>query len=164
MREQLKRERLIWARYRRARAQRNLLMVIIGAFVVAVLVMCTVQLLHTDAEAAEREFITEMPVTYEMPQTEPKRVSLGEFRITGYVPTCEHCCNKSDGIGANGEPVIVGKHCAASKEFDFGQVIYIEGLGEYTVTDRGVGKGCIDIACASHEECYKITRYAEVEI
>jgi hypothetical protein len=39
----------------------------------------------------------------------------------------------------------------------FGTKIYIEGLGTFTVEDRGVGPGVIDVTCATHEDCYAIT-------
>ena len=86
----------------------------------------------------------------------PKLVESGIYKITGYVPTCSHCCGKSDGITASGEVAEVGK-TVAMKGYPFGTRIYIEGLGYYTVQDRGVGKGVIDVACANHNDCYAIT-------
>ena len=89
-------------------------------------------------------------------------VSLGEFKVTGYVPTCSHCCGKSDGIGANGQAVQTWINCATSDEFEFGTELVVSGLGTFIVSDRGVSDGTIDIACNSHEECYQITGTYEI--
>lgn len=94
----------------------------------------------------------------------------GEFYITGYTPTCEHCCGKSDGIASSGVEVVVGRTVAMhlnDMEFlgiEYGDRIYIEGIGERVVEDTGCRQGVIDVACASHEDCYKVTRYATVEV
>lgn len=94
----------------------------------------------------------------------------GEFYITGYTPTCEHCCGKSDGITASGVEATVGKTVAMHRidmsilGIEYGDRIYIEGIGERVVEDTGCRQGVIDVACASHEDCYKVTRYATVEV
>lgn len=94
----------------------------------------------------------------------------GEFYITGYTPTCEHCCGKSDGITASGV-VASAERTVAMHQIDmnnlgieYGDSIYIEGIGERVVEDTGCRQGVIDVACASHEDCYKVTRYATVEV
>lgn len=86
----------------------------------------------------------------------PQMESLGTYYITGYDPYCSHCCGKSDGITASGETVTVGR-TIAMYGVPFGTKIYITGLGVYTVEDRGVSKGMIDVACANHAECFAIT-------
>lgn len=94
----------------------------------------------------------------------------GEFYITGYTPTCEHCCGKSDGIASSGVEVVVGRTVAMHLNdmellgIEYGDRIYIEGIGERVVEDTGCRQGVIDVACASHEDCYKVTRYATVEV
>jgi 3D (Asp-Asp-Asp) domain-containing protein len=94
----------------------------------------------------------------------------GEFYITGYTPTCEHCCGKSDGIASSGVEVVVGRTVAMHLNdmellgIEYGDRIYIEGIGERVVEDTGWRQGVIDVACASHDECYKMTRYATVEV
>jgi len=92
----------------------------------------------------------------------PKKESLGTFKITGYVPGCAHCCGQTSGIMANGETCVPWVHCAAGKEFQFGERLTIEGMGSFVVGDRGVPNGVIDVACNTHEECYKITGHYEV--
>lgn len=98
-------------------------------------------------------------------EAQPKLESLGEYRITGYVPGCVHCCGNSAGIAANGTKAIPGETCAADWSIlPSGTVVHIEGVGEFTVNDTGSGvKGKhIDVACATHEECYAITGSYEV--
>lgn len=83
--------------------------------------------------------------------------------ITGYDPWCAHCCGSTSGITASGKEATVGK-TIAMYGLAFGTQVYIEGLGTYTVEDRGVGSGVVDVACASHEDCYAITTHANVYI
>lgn len=85
----------------------------------------------------------------------------GTYRITGYDPYCSHCCGKSDGITASGQPAQTG-YTVAMQGLKFGTKVYIEGLGIFEVQDRGVGPGVIDVACDEHEECYKITGARDV--
>ena len=85
----------------------------------------------------------------------------GVCYVTGYNPYCSHCCGKSNGITASGKRAIIGETVAMAG-LPFGTRIYIKGLGYYTVQDRGVGRGCVDVACGSHAECYKLTGRYEV--
>jgi 3D (Asp-Asp-Asp) domain-containing protein len=97
-------------------------------------------------------------------------IPFGEFYITGYTPTCEHCCGKSDGITASGVVASAERTVAMHQTdmnnlgIEYGDSIYIEGIGERVVEDTGCRQGVIDVACASHEDCYKVTRYATVEV
>ena len=86
---------------------------------------------------------------------------IGDFFITGYDPWCSHCCGKSkpNAITASGAVAQVGVTVAMNKKYPFGTQIYIEGYGVYTVQDRGVKDGMVDIAAASHEACYELTGY-----
>lgn len=82
---------------------------------------------------------------------------LGDYYLTGYAPTCSHCCGgDTSGIGASGVTMIPGYSIAMSKDIPFGTTVYIEGYGYYVVEDRGggVGPGHIDIACVDHNSCY----------
>lgn len=110
--------------------------------------------------------IAETTATEENTQTLP----FGEFYITGYTPTCEHCCGKSDGITSSGTEATVGRTVAMHPidmdifGIEYGDNIYIEGIGERVVEDTGCGRGVIDVACESHEECYRVTGYSVVEV
>ena len=87
---------------------------------------------------------------------------LGNYKITGYkMFDASENGGRSDGVTASG---VIGEpgRTVAMKGIDFGTRIYISGLGEYVVEDRGVGSGIIDVACWSTEECHDITGYYEV--
>lgn len=96
-------------------------------------------------------------------ETEPERVYLGRYKVTGY-DTCSRCCGNSNGVTASGEIATVGRTCAAGRELPFGTRIWIDGLGERVVEDRGgaVNGGHIDVLCADHPECYSITGYYDI--
>lgn len=82
---------------------------------------------------------------------------LGKKKITGYTPGCVHCCGSSNGITASGTKALPGRTIAA-KGLKFGDTVYIKGYGYYTVEDRGgFSSNTIDMAAASHDECYSIT-------
>ncbi len=82
---------------------------------------------------------------------------LGTYTVTGYDLWCAHCQGRWVGVTASGIPPEVGRTVAMCDQFAFGTEIYIEGMGFYTVEDRGVGPGKIDVACASHADCYALT-------
>ena len=89
------------------------------------------------------------------------RTYLGRYYVTGY-DTCAACCGKTDGITASGTTATVGRTCAANG-VPFGTRLWIEGIGERTVEDRGGMRGQhIDVLCADHPACYAVTGYYEV--
>ena len=61
----------------------------------------------------------------------PKLEPLGEWTLTAY-------CN--DGRSASGMANVPGQTCACNC-LPFGTRIYVEGMGEYVVTDRGASSG-----------------------
>ena len=76
---------------------------------------------------------------------------LGSYRITHYC-NCSTCCGKWAGGGtASGTMPTANRTIATGSEFAFGTQLMINGI-VYTVEDRGVGNGCIDIYCDSHSE------------
>lgn len=97
------------------------------------------------------------------PEPEPERVYMGLYYVTGY-DTCAACCGKSDGITASGTYAAAGRTVAASSEFDFGTRLWIDGIGERVVEDRGgaIGGGRLDVVCEDHGECYAITGWYDV--
>ncbi len=87
---------------------------------------------------------------------------LGNYKITGYrMFAASENGGRSDGVTASG---VVGEpgRTVAMKDLAFGTRIYIDGLGEYVVEDRGVGSGVVDVACYTTDECYLITGYYDV--
>jgi 3D (Asp-Asp-Asp) domain-containing protein len=93
------------------------------------------------------------------------------FKITSYC-SCVKCCGKSDGIMASGKKVYNG--ACAMNWLPFGTKVRIEGLGIYTVEDRGAKSlfgsktnriKHIDIWMPSHKDALKFgVKYKEVEI
>lgn len=92
----------------------------------------------------------------------PKLTSIGTCYITGY-DNCVQCCGKwAGGPTASGVMPTVNHTVAMSSAYPFGTRIYIDGLGYYTVEDRGVGSGTVDVYCNNHSEAYAITGYYQV--
>lgn len=76
--------------------------------------------------------------------------SAGRHRMTHYCSG--RCCNsRNAGRTASGAPMTVGRTVATGREFPFGTRLLINGQ-VYTVEDRGVPNGCVDILVASHGE------------
>lgn len=76
--------------------------------------------------------------------------NVGRHRMTHYCPG--RCCNgRNAGRTASGAPMTVGRTVATGREFPFGTKLLINGA-IYTVEDRGVPNGCVDILVASHGE------------
>lgn len=95
----------------------------------------------------------------EMPREE--KVFLGYFYVTGY-DICPSCCGKTDGVTASGVVAEIGRTCAANG-MAFGTRLWIDGIGERVVEDRGgMGLGHIDILCGNHTECYAVTGWYAV--
>ena len=74
----------------------------------------------------------------------------GRHRITHYDSGA--CCNgRNAERTASGAPMQVGRTVATGREFPFGTRLLINGT-IYTVEDRGVPNGCVDILVDSHSE------------
>ena len=91
----------------------------------------------------------------EEPAAEPAPSSsgtyLGSYCITHYC-NCSACCGQwAGGSTASGAYPTSWHTIATGSEFAFGTQLMINGT-IYTVEDRGVGNGCIDIYCDSHDE------------
>lgn len=128
------------------------------------------RLITKEAERVEIEPETHEERTEPEPErtacdSEPEREYLGRYRITGYC-TCSQCCGKSDGVTASGTTATVGRTCAAPKDIPFGTRLWIEGIGERVVEDRGgaVNGKKIDVLCADHPACYAITGWYDVYV
>lgn len=110
-------------------------------------------IIATDSTAAPAEdifFVERVP--------EGHWVNTGRHRITHYCP-CRKCNGKNAGRTASGAPMTAGRTVATSgREFEFGTKLLING-NVYTVEDRGVGRGCIDILCETHSEALRRGMY-----
>lgn len=77
---------------------------------------------------------------------------LGDWTITFYC-NCSECCGIwAGGATASGTTPTEGRTVACGS-LDFGTQVYIDGLGEYIVEDRGVEGNWIDVYLESHEAC-----------
>jgi len=88
-----------------------------------------------------------------------KRPTTGVYTITFYCP-CAKCCGKSDGVTASGKRARAHYTIAAPAKFGFGTRLKVEGLGTYTVQDRGgaIRGNHLDIFVASHKEALRLGR------
>lgn len=80
-------------------------------------------------------------------------VYIGDYTITFYCP-CEQCCGRWawSNCTASGAVPQAGHTVAAGESLPFGTELYIEEFGYYTVEDRGVPDGWIDIYVNDHSE------------
>ena len=107
---------------------------------------------ETEAES-EPESVTEAQTET---QTRSNLEYVGCYRITAYMWTGNRM--------ANGVYPEIG-YVATGEEFAFGTQLYIEGFGYYTVGDRGVPNGWIDIYAGTYEACCQIgSQYRDVYI
>lgn len=89
--------------------------------------------------------------------------SRGEIRsmrmeITAYTASADEC-GKDDGITASGEPVRRGI-VATDSSIPFGTVLYIDGVGEVVVKDRGgaITEDRIDLYVPTKDEAFNFGR------
>ena len=118
---------------------------------------------ETTVEATENvteEPTTEIPLTTVKFEDIPEYEELGTYKLTAYC-ACSKCCGKSDGITASGVKAQSGRTVAV-KNLSFGTQLMINGE-IYTVEDRGVGSGVVDIFFDSHSEALDFgVKYAKV--
>lgn len=81
------------------------------------------------------------------------------YTITAYCD-CVKCCEKSDGITASGVKAEQGVTVATDKSIPFGTKIYIEGVGERIVQDRGgaIKGNRIDLYFSDHQSALNFGR------
>ena len=81
------------------------------------------------------------------------------YIVTAYCP-CQKCCGKTDGITASGVKAVEGVTVATDKSIAFGTKIYIDGVGERIVQDRGgaIKGNKIDLYFDSHEKALEFGR------
>lgn len=108
---------------------------------------------------------TEEPKTGEYTETTENAsewLYYGDARITHYCP-CEICCGEwATGCTASGVLATPGHTVAAGDDLPFGTEVLVNGQ-VYTVEDRGVENGCIDIFVTDHQDALnRGLYYAEV--
>lgn len=121
------------------------------------------------AEAAHEEYLAALEqqrkarqvasqVTYSEPTVSeaPADGSSRTYHVTGYVATGNACAS-----GVMPEAGIT----VASNSLPLGTRVYIEGIGERVVQDRGgMDVGTLDVFCSSESECFALTGDYEVYI
>lgn len=99
----------------------------------------------------------------ELLEPEPRMTYLGRYDVVGY-DLCPACCGYNGGITKSGAAATVGR-TAAVNGLPFGTVLYIDGIGERVVEDRGnLANGVIDVLCNDHGECFAITGVYDVYV
>ncbi len=93
------------------------------------------------------------------------------WKVTAY-DACLKCCGKTDGITASGKPAKYGY--VACNWLKFGQKVRIEGLGVFTVQDRGARSQFgdkkhhirhLDVYLPTHTQALKFgVKYLQVEV
>ena len=82
------------------------------------------------------------------------------YVITAYCP-CVKCCGKTNGITASGTKAEQGVTVAAdTNKLPFGTKIYIDGIGERVVQDRGgaIKGNKIDLFFSDHQSALNFGR------
>lgn len=89
-----------------------------------------------------------------------KKKKIGNFKITGYVATGNK--TSSGTVPTVGRTVAMNNSQRKELGINYGDKIYIEGLGTYAVEDSGCAYGVVDVFCATVKGCYAITSYYDV--
>ena len=110
---------------------------------------------QTVSSSKPKQTPIQAPTATPTPQeSEKSSTSLGNFKITAYCH-CSKCCGKSDGVTASGVKAVEGVTVAAdTSKLPLGTKIYIEGVGERIVQDRGgsIKGNRLDLYFSSHSE------------
>ena len=84
---------------------------------------------------------------------------IGNFRITGYISTGN--CTASGTWPSSGRTIAMNSGKMSDLGLEYGDLIYIDGIGTFVVEDCGCSYDTIDIFCDSESECYELTSYAD---
>lgn len=106
----------------------------------------TTEIVRTEPTVAEPTIEETVEVISREPEPEI-------WTVTAYC-ACDICCGKSDGITASGAMVTPYRTVAADPAIAYGTTVWIEGLGERVVEDRGSairGKH-LDVYMDSHQD------------
>ena len=118
------------------------------------------RLMQNQNSQSQQEESTTPPVQQEDSQNESQQDNsqgkyLGKFTLTGYC-NCEKCGGHFSGLTASGTTPVQGRTIAMGG-VPFGTKLLING-NVYTVEDRGVPYGHVDIFFNSHEEALQFGR------
>ena len=110
-----------------------------------------------------------MAVQPPAPEPEPKEPEWIEYEATAYC-SCEKCCgswalNRPDGIVYTASGAVAEQGVTIAADWDVlppGTIVYIDGLGERVVQDRGgaIKGNAVDINSEDHDEALVFGRQA----
>lgn len=107
-----------------------------------------VSLPEESTEVEEPVVAEELPVEkVEAPQME----YLGNWTVSFYC-NCEICCGSYSGGPTASGVMPTPWYTAATDGLEFGTVVYVEGLGNFVIEDRGTDYGWLDIHVSDHNE------------
>ena len=105
-----------------------------------------------EAEESGDEGVAEEPQQgYTEAETEHVMEYLGDWTISFYCP-CYECCGEWAGGPTASGAMPSAWLTAATADLPFGTILYVDGLGEFEVQDRGTDYGWLDIYVSSHDE------------
>lgn len=109
--------------------------------------------LHQERIRQQEKELDELLEEVNRLKEENQKLQFFSMIATGYC-ACKQCCDKEDGITASGKKAQANHTVAMPDGFSFGTMIEIDGMGIYTVEDRGgaIKGNRIDIYFDSHEE------------
>lgn len=123
-----------------------------------------------EAEAARREASEELREARDL-SLESEKYETQLMNITKYAPLSPGAVPGRDFAGDpsvtySGEELVPGETAAAGPNVPFGTRIYVEGIGWYTVQDRGsgIGPNDIDLAVASRDEAIEFGKQQRLVI
>lgn len=93
--------------------------------------------------------------------SDPNKTLIGTMHITGYTPTGNPTAS---GVYPYVGGVAMNNNQRKSLGLSWGDQIYIEGLGTYTLFDTGCRWGVVDVFCNTVSECYTLTSDRNVYI
>lgn len=116
--------------------------------------------------AVKESFTTELvsdTYTFAEPATE-RNGYIGTMWITGYTAGegFPEGSATASGYGVRSGYCAMNDSQRRSLGISYGDRIYVDGLGTYTVMDSGCGWGVVDIWVQTNAEAYRITGYREV--
>ena len=107
-----------------------------------------ISLSEESTEVEEPVLVEELPVE----ETEaPQMEYLGHWTVSFYC-NCEICCGSYSGGPTASGVMPTPWYTAATDGLEFGTVVYVEGLGNFVIEDRGTDYGWLDIHVSDHNE------------
>lgn len=137
------------------------------AFVAVVLAVFATACMSKAVERTEPANVEPVATPAPVVVVEPPEPEWIEFEATAYCP-CEKCCgvwaeNRPDGIVYTASGAVAEEGVTIAADWDVlppGSVVYIEGMGERTVQDRGgsVRGNAVDIYFENHDDALNFGR------